>query len=259
MVATKSGKHKSVLKKYQRVYKVLSAHKVHTAIREARLSFSVILELGSAVYPLRKRKDRTTLLVTLCEALTGLDTDKALRVMRDMIATWVGDTTKRPDVTCMHTHVGKDGKRRLTAAFSTPLAARIDTILHRLAERIKRDNPTLQYDQAYAQALIYKLTTNDAAGTADSEGLFEPMFMTPTTCHFHNDETITTNEAHINIHNVVNEKIRDTRWGGYHQHHQRLPHHPTRYRVSKNPSQIRLPTPTPHSHPKTPRMHLARL
>ena len=59
----------------------------------------------------------------------------------------------------MHTYVGKDGKHHLTTAFNTPIAARIDTILHRLAEHIKRDNPTLQYDQAYAQALIYKLTT----------------------------------------------------------------------------------------------------
>ena len=164
VVVTKSGKRKSVLKKYQRVYKVLSAHKVHTAIREAKLSFSVILELGSAVYPLRKRKDRTTLLITLCEALTGLDTDEALRVMRDMIATWVGDTTKRPDVAYMHTHVGNDGKHRLTTAFNTPIAARIDTILHRLAEHIKRDNPTLQYDQAYTQTLIYKLTTYHHGG-----------------------------------------------------------------------------------------------
>ena len=214
VVVARSGKRKSVLKKYQRVYKVLAANTVHTAIREARLSFSVILELGSAVYPLRKRKDRTTLLVTLCEALTGLDTDEALKVMRELIASWVGDTTKRPDVACMHTMVGKDGKRRLTAAFNTPIAARIDTILHRLAERIKRNNPTLQYDQAYAQALIHKLTTSDSdAGNADSEGLFGPMFMIPTTCHFHNDGTITTTDgAHVNILEVVNEKIADTGW-----------------------------------------------
>ena len=213
VVATKSGKRKSVLKKYLRVYGVLSAATVQAAIREAGLSFHVILELGSAVYPLRKRKDRTQLLVALCEALAGLDTDEALKVMRDMIATWVGDTTKRPDVACMHTHVGKDGKRRLTAAFSTPIAARIDTVLHRLAERIRKDNPKLQYDQAYAQALIYKLTTNDAAGAADSEGLFGPLFMIPTTCHFHNDGTITTTDgAHVNICDVVDEKIADTAW-----------------------------------------------
>ena len=214
VVAAVSGRSKSVVKKYHRVYTVLSAATVQAAIREAGLSFNVILELGSAVYPLRKRKDRTRLLISLCEALAGLDADQALSVMRELIASWIGDTTKRPDVACMHTMVGKDGKRRLTAAFNTPVAARIDTILHRLAERLKRNNPTLQYDQAYAQALIHKLTGSDSdAGNADSEGLFGPMFMIPTTCHFHNDGTITTTDgAHVNICDVVNEKIRDAGW-----------------------------------------------
>jgi len=214
VVAAVSGRRKSMVKKYHRVYTVLSAATVQAAIREAGLSFNVILELGSAVYPLRKRKDRTRLLVALCEALAGLDADQALSVMRELIASWIGDTTKRPDVACMHTMVGKDGKRRLTAAFNTPVAARIDTILHRLAERLKRNNPTLQYDQAYAQALIHKLTGSDSdAGNADSEGLFGPMFMIPTTCHFHNDGTITTTDgAHVNICDVVNEKIRDAGW-----------------------------------------------
>ena len=54
VVVARSGKRKSVLKKYQRVYKVLSAHKVHTASREARLSFSVILELGFCGVSLRQ-------------------------------------------------------------------------------------------------------------------------------------------------------------------------------------------------------------
>ena len=213
-VAAVSGRRKSVVKKYHRVYTVLSAATVQAAIREAGLSFNVILELGSAVYPLRKRKDRTRLLISLCEALAGLDADQALSVMRELIASWIGDTTRRPDVACMHTMVGKDGKRRLIAAFNTPIAARIDTVLHRLAERLKRDNPTLQYDQAYAQALIHKLTTSDSdAGNADSEGLFGPMFMIPTTCHFHNDGTITTTDgAHVNICDVVDEKIADTGW-----------------------------------------------
>ena len=216
-VAAVSGRRKSMVKKYHRVYTVLSAAAVQTAIRKARLSFNVILELGSAVYPLRKRKDRTKLLISLCEALAGLDADQALSVIRELIASWIGDTTKRPDTACMHTFVGKDGKRRLTAAFSTPIAARIDTILHRLAERLKRNNPTLQYDQAYAQALIHKLTSSSDsdsdAGNADSEGLFGPMFMIPTTCHFHNDGTITTTDgAHVNICDVVDEKIADTGW-----------------------------------------------
>ena len=214
VVATKCGRRKSVVKKYHRVYTVLSAATVQAAIREAGLSFNVILELGSAVYPLRKRKDRTRLLISLCEALAGLDADQALSVIRELIASWIGDTTRRPDVACMHTMVGKDGKRRLIAAFNTPVAARIDTILHRLAERLKRNNPTLQYDQAYAQALIHKLTGSDSdAGNADSEGLFGPMFMIPTTCHFHNDGTITTTDgAHVNICDVVDEKIADTGW-----------------------------------------------
>ena len=260
-VAAVSGRRKSMVKKYHRVYTVLSAAAVQTAIRDARLSFNVILELGSAVYPLRKRKDRTKLLISLCEALAGLDADQALSVMRELIASWIGDTTKRPDTACMHTFIGKDGKRRLTAAFSTPIAARIDTILHRLAERIKRNNPTLQYDQAYAQALIHKLTTSDSdSDTVGGEELFGPMFMIPTTYHFHNDGTITTTDgAQVNILEVVNEKITDTGSAAVTGTTNDSPVIPLGYRVSKGPAPVRHRTPTVSSHPATPGMYLARL
>ena len=208
-VAHRAGRRVEEIKRFLNVHAKLRHRSIQTAATTARLSLSVVLDVAHAVFPLRNHNNRDQLVAQLCSMLEGLTADQARALMTEKVQQWAGDSTKRPDTACMHKRIGKDGKRRLTAAFSTPVAARIDTILHRLAERIKQDDPKLQYDQAYAQALIRKLTSSGD----DSEGLFGPMFMIPTTCHFHNDGTITTTDgAHVNILEVVNEKIADAGW-----------------------------------------------
>lgn len=208
-VAEATGRHINELRKYRRAFSQLAHPQVQKAAREARLSLSVVLDLGCAVYPLRKHNDRHKLIAQLCYKLAGLTADQALAVMKDTVRNWAGDTTGRLDVACMHKRVGRDGKRRLVAAFSAPLAARIDTILHRSAERIKKENPKLQYDQAYAQALIQKLT-----GTAGrDQEQFGPMFMIATDHHFHADGKITTTDgALVDIRDVVDQELAPTGW-----------------------------------------------
>ena len=208
-VARKSGKRISKIKTYLRAYKQLQHPDVQTAARQTELSLSVVLDLATAVFPLRKHKNRHELIIKLCYMLKGLTADQAGDLMVNTIREWVGDTTKRRDAACMHKRVGRDGKRRLVAVLSAPIAARIDTILHKLADRIKEANPTMQYDHAYAQALIQKITSVNN----DSNELFGPMFMIGTSHHFHADGKITsTDGALVNISDVVNEEIAPTGW-----------------------------------------------
>lgn len=208
-VVTASGKHTRELGRYQKVFKVLAHPSVQHAVREAKLSFTTVINLGKAAYPLRKRKDRNQLLIELCQQLEGLNADAGLALIRDMIATWLGDTSQRRDVACMHKNVGKDGKRRFTAALSAPVAARIDAVLHFLAEQIRQTEPKLQYDEAYAKAFTQKLLSNADGGSAS----FGPMFMIATDHHFHKDGKITTTDgALINIRDVVNEELAPTGW-----------------------------------------------
>ena len=200
------------LKKYQRVWQALKHPYIQRAAARAQLSLPVVVVLGTkANFRLRYHKNRVGLLVQLCELVQGLGVDEATALITETITAWLEDATRQLDVAYMHKRVGKDGKRRLTAAFSAPLAARIDTILHRLAEKIRQDEPQLQYDQAYAKALAHKLTSTDAGG--GQQELFGPMFMIATDCHFHADGKIsTTDGALVDIRDVVDEKIAATGW-----------------------------------------------
>lgn len=209
-VTEATGKHLKEIEKYRRALKQLAHQNIQSAAREARLSLTVVIDLSNAVYPLRKHKNRTELVVKLCFMLAGLTADQALELMKETINSWTGDTTRRLDVACMHKRVGKDGKRRLVAALNAPLAARIDTILHQKTTAIMDADPTLQYDQAYAQALIQKLT---GANSNQQPELFGPMFMIATNHHFHQDGKIaTTDGALVNITDVVDEHLAATGW-----------------------------------------------
>ena len=209
VVAESTGKHLKEIEKYQRVWDRLEHHVIQAAARKAQLSFTVVLDLGTAVYPLRGRKDRHELIAKLCRMLRGRTADEALALMRTMIKKWIGDTTKRRDTACMHKRVGQDGKRRFVAALGAPIAARIDTILHKQAVEILKQQPQLQYDEAYAQAFIQKITTPHSG----EKELFGPMFMIATNHHFHSDCTIsTTDGALVDIQDVVDEKIAPAGW-----------------------------------------------
>lgn len=210
-VADASRMHVTQVERYKRAFKALEDSRVQAAARMAQLSFTTVQDLGAASYVIRKRKDKVHLLVKLCQMLAGLSVDQAIRLIKEMMRQWVGDTTKRPDTACMHKRVGRDGKRRFTAALSPPIAARIDTILHRLATKIKDANPELQYDHAYAEAFIRQITSG-GTGTNQRE-LFGPMFMINTDCRFHSDGTMaTTDGAIVNIRDVVNERLARTGW-----------------------------------------------
>jgi hypothetical protein len=210
-VVTATGKHTRELGRYQKVFKVLAHPSVQHAAEDARLSFTTVINLGKAAYPLRKRKDRNPLLIELCQQLAGLNADASLALIRDMVAAWLGDTSQRRDVACMHKNVGKDGKRRFTAALSAPVAARVDAVLHVLTEKIRQTEPELQYDEAYAKAFTQKLLSK--ANDDGDAAMFGPMFMIATNHHFHKDGKITTTDgALVNIRDVVNEKLAPTGW-----------------------------------------------
>ena len=208
-VAIAAGRRVAEINHFLAVYKKLKHPDIQKASKAAKLSLSVILDLANAIYPLRKHKERNQLVAKLCTMLEGLTADQARVVMTDTIRKWAGDSTKRPDSACMHKRVGIDGKRRLVAVLSAPIADRIDTILHRLAERIKEADPSLQFDQAYATALIQKLTSTSAG----QKELFGPMFMINTDYHFHHDGKISTTDGTlVDIRDVVNEKLAPTGW-----------------------------------------------
>ena len=210
-VASVSGKRVSVIREYQRAFSLLRNPRVQAAARKAELSLTVVLDIARLVYPLRYRTNRRELLVQLCGKVAGLSADDARKVITDTVDQWVGDTSSRLDVACMHTHIGKDGKRRLVAAFSTPVAARIDAVVHAAATKLMTADPRLQYDQAYAQVLTQKLTDTTTSGK--DAGLFGPMFMISTDCHFHADGKITTTDgALVNIQEVVDEKLAPCGW-----------------------------------------------
>lgn len=209
IVAEENGKRVSEVERYETLFKRLADTKVQEAAIEAQLSFTVVCELSSASYAIRKRKDRVSLLVRLCKMIAGSAVDYALGLIKEMMRQWGGDSSKRPDSACMHNRVGRDGKRRFVACLSSPVAARIDTILHRLATKLKEADPDLEYDHAYAEAFIRKITGSDA----QNKELFGPMFMIATDYCFHADGKITTTDgALVDIQDVVNEQLAATGW-----------------------------------------------
>lgn len=196
------------VKKIMHAWQIFGPRAVYRSASEAQLSLTVVLDLSRIVWPLRHRKDRTKLLVTLCDLLAGVDADQAKDIASQKVQEWLIDTTKRGDTACFHQTVGRDGKRRLTAAFATHTAARMDTILHRLANRLMHNETELTYDQAYALALYQKVTGNGETGEQ-----FGPMFMIATDYRFHADGRITTTDgALIDLKDVVNTEIAPTGW-----------------------------------------------
>ena len=208
-VAALSGDRLAQVKKYLRAWENFKHPSIQTAAKESQLSLTVLVDLSSVVYPLRNHKNRVSLIIKLCQMLAGLGADHAKAVAVETVSNWIGDTTGRLDAACLHATVGKDGKRRLTAALSAPLAARIDTVLHRLAGKIMREKTELDYFQAYAAALTQKLLS---PSTGEPEQ-FGPMFMIATDCHFHADGKIsTTDGALVNIQDVVDQELAPTGW-----------------------------------------------
>ena len=208
-VAKRAGRRVDEINRFLAIYRKFSHPTVQAAASQARLSLSVVLDLANAVYPLRKHKDRDKLVTKLCHMLEGLTADQAKTLMTDTVKAWAGDSSKRPDSACIHKHVGIDGKRRFVAVLSAPIADRIDTILHRLAERIKKVEPTLQNDEACAKAFIQKMLGT----TAGPQEQFGPMFMINTDYHFHDDGKITTTDGTlVNITDVVDEELAPTGW-----------------------------------------------
>jgi hypothetical protein len=198
------------IKKFLAAYKKLGPPNIQRAAKQAQLSLSVVMDLSDAIYPLRNFKNRTQLIVKLCGMLEGLTADEAKALMVDTVKEWSGDSSKRADTACMHKRVGIDGKRRFVAVVSAPIAARIDTVLHHLAEQIRKNEPELQYDQACAKAFIQKML---GTTTGEQSAQFGPMFMISTDHHFHSDGKVTTTDgALVNLSDLVDEKLARTGW-----------------------------------------------
>ncbi len=209
-VAMTFGYRIAELKQYARAWKLLCHPRIRAAARDAHLSLTVLLDLTHAAYPLRQLSNRVDLLVQLCSLLAGLSADDAKIRAVTTVREWEGNTTKRLNTAVMHKTVGRDGKRRLTAAFGVAEAARIDTVLHDLCTQLRKADPALSYDQAYAQALVNKITST---GPSENPQPFAPMFLIATDCHFHADGTIaTTDGALVDLRELVDEHLAATGW-----------------------------------------------
>ncbi len=210
--ATDFGYRVYEVKKIRRAWRTFKAAALSRAADETKLSFTTLMDLSSIVYPLRHRDNRRALLVKLCHLIAGKDPDTAKNLARRQVNSWTEETSHcAPDTARCHRTIGRDGKRRLTAAFSEHKAAHINTILDGRAKKLIEQaggSKYLAYDRALAQALYDAITGTTAAAPAPK---FGPMFMIATDLSFHTDGRIaTTDGALMELKDVLEEELAPT-------------------------------------------------
>lgn len=193
------------VKKLRRAWELFK----HPTIRQsARLSLSILLDLTSIVYPLRHRQDRVEKVVEICQLVAGKDPDTARQLAQHQVSVWTEHTScHAKDTARCHRTIGRDGKRRLVAAYTEHKAAHINAILDSCARELIKQDKKLRYDHAFAEALYNKITATEL-GHAPK---FGPMFMIATDLRFHSDGQIaTTDGAVVDLKTVVDTELSDT-------------------------------------------------
>lgn len=193
------------VKKLRRAWEMFKPPAIRRVAATGKLSYSTLLDLTTIAYPLMRRGDRVEKLRLLCQLVAGKPADVAKKLAYRQVKEWTKHTSdKAPNHARCHSGVGRDGKRRLVAAYDQQTMAHIETIITSGARKLmKKDG--LSFDHACAVTLYNKITGNGAGQK------FGPMFMIATDYRFHSDGQIATVDgALVDLKDVIDTELATT-------------------------------------------------